>query len=120
MAFMDVAKNEMLDAFTADEVSLHHGDPGTTGANEIADTTDYERQTPAWNAAANGERTNDGDIVFNISGDSGDDSKVAWVGLWHTGTFKAKAQVTEETFGADGTYTLPDNEGITLNLEDPV
>ena len=125
MGFADVSKNQMLDAFTADRVSLHHADPGAAGtANEIdSGTTDYERQTVAWNAAGagdtpDGERRNNGAVVFNISGGEGDNSKVAFVGLWlDAGTvFKGSAQVTEETFGADGTYTLPDDSGIKLRL----
>jgi len=120
MAFTDGAKDQMLGAFTANDVSLHHGDPGADGtANEIDSVaTDYERKTVTWNAASGGERTNSNNVVFNIDGGKGDDSKVAYVGLWQEAVFKGSESVTEENFGADGTYTLPENTGITLELAD--
>lgn len=124
--FTAVSRNQMLDAFTATHVSLHHGDPGAAGtANEIDTETDYARQSVAWNAAGagtapDGERRNSGDVAFNISGGEGDNSKITYVGLWDTGTFKGSGQVTEETFGADGTYTLPDDLGIKLKINNPV
>lgn len=121
MSFMVEAKNQMLDGITVDEVSLHYDDPGTTGANEISTDTDYERQSVTMKDASDGERRNDGDITFNISGGEGDNSTVAWVGLWDSGegTFVGKAKVTEESYGTDGTYTLLDDEGVTLALVDP-
>jgi len=99
----------MLDAFTANNVSLHFGDPGADGTgNEIDSGTAYERKAVAWNSAGgtggDGERRNDGAVVFNITGGDGNNSKVNNVGLWAGSTFKGSAAVTEETFGADGTY----------------
>lgn len=54
MAFADVAKNDAVSAVVAaaDRVSLHSGDPGTTGADEIVASG---RVTTTWGAASAGE-----------------------------------------------------------------
>ncbi len=125
MSFANVSKNQMLDAFTANVVSLHFDTPGADGTgNEISNTTAYDRQALAWNAAGagdtpDGERRNDGAIVFNITGGGGNNSKITHVGLWIGATFKASSEVIQEVYGADGTYTLPDDLGIKIRLNDP-
>ena len=46
-------------------VQLNTGDPGTTGANEMASST---RQACTWNAAAGGAKTNSSALSFTTPG----------------------------------------------------
>lgn len=103
------AKNVMLDALAAvmTRVALHSGDPGAANAadNELAGGG-YARQAITWNAAAAGAIDSSNAPAFSIEG--GD--TVSWVSFWNTaGTVRyAKKDVTDEAFGAAGTYTLTD------------
>lgn len=76
MPFSTTALNEALDGITADRVSLHSGDPGTTGANEIAAAG---KQAATFNAASGGERLLNADV--NFSGMTGGQS-VTHFGFW--------------------------------------
>jgi hypothetical protein len=103
------AKNLMLDALAAVmlRVALHSGDPGAANAadNELAGGG-YARQAIAWNAASAGSVDSSNAPAFSIEG--GD--TVSWVSFWNTaGTVRyIKKDVTNEAFGAAGTYTLTD------------
>lgn len=57
MAFVDAALNVMVDAIAgaATYISAHTGDPGTTGANEVAGGS-YARQQTTWGASSSGDR----------------------------------------------------------------
>lgn len=67
-------------ASTAVEASLHTGDPGTTGTNEVSGG-DYTRAPVAWNAPASGAITADGDLEFLVPPLGSDE--VTHVGLWN-------------------------------------
>jgi hypothetical protein len=58
-------------------LSLHDGDPGTTGANELT-ASPYARQQTAFDAAANGEAVNSDEETF----DTGESTTITHVGLW--------------------------------------
>jgi hypothetical protein len=113
------AKNVMLDALGAvcTRLALHTGDPGAanTAANEVTGGTPaYARKAIAWNAASNGamdDSTNG--AVFDVPAGT----TVAWISGWNTaGTVRYfKKAVTNETFGAQGTYTVTDAD---LDLND--
>ena len=73
MSASDHLANELVDhllgaAYTAPSiyVSLHSGDPGTTGANELSTAVgDYDRKLhSSWNAASSGDATNNGATTF--------------------------------------------------------
>lgn len=106
------AKNAMLDQLgtLVTRLALHSADPGgaDSASNELTGGTPaYARKAIAWNAAASGvldDSTNG--AVFDVP--SG--STVAWVTGWNTaGTSRYfKKQVTSESFGAQGTYTVTD------------
>lgn len=103
MAFSVTARNQALDGITVDRVSLHNGDPGTTGANMIAGGG---RQAAVFNAAANGERLLNADVPFTGLGAS---APVTHFGVWlNAGTvFKCGAALTgDQTANAAGEYTL--------------
>lgn len=81
MSYNDAGKNLALDGMRAviDFVSLHSGNPGTTGANELSGGSPaYSREAIAWNAAASGQATNSGAITFDVAA-----ATTAYhVGLW--------------------------------------
>jgi hypothetical protein len=68
-------------------ISLHSGDPSTTGANELTGGSPaYARKAVTWNTAASGLRTNNGALVFDVPAAT----TVFHVGLWSAitaGTF---------------------------------
>lgn len=115
MALNDTSKNLMLDALAAVAifVSAHSADPGATGTNELAGGSPaYARKSITWNSAASGALDSSNQPVLDIEG--GD--TVAFLGLWSAstaGTFYGSADVTDEVFGAQGTYTVTDFD-ITL------
>lgn len=110
MPLVAAAKNAMLGhlASLAGYASLHSADPGTGGTNELSGGSPaYARKSLTWAAASSGSVAISNDPVFDVEG--GD--TVSYVGLWSaatSGTFYGAANVTDETFGAQGTYTLTD------------
>lgn len=106
-------RNVMADAgaATITELSLHTGDPGTAGDNEVTGGT-YSRQTVTWSAATGGTATVDGEVVFDVPGGT----SVTHVGAWNTdGDLVAADDIPEETFGADGELALVQ---VTLPVAD--
>lgn len=106
--FVAAAKNTMLDALTVDRLSLHTGDPGTSGtANEVSGGTPaYARKACVYAAASGGERLLNADVTFDIPGST----SVQYVGKWNynggTMIFHGSDHVTTETFGAQGQYIV--------------
>jgi len=109
-------KNEMLDALAALAVfaSLHTADPGDNGANEVTGGTPaYIRKAITWDAAAAGSLNSSNTPVFDVPGST----TVAYAGFWSAesgGTFYGAADVTDEVFAGQGTYTLSDAD-LDLN-----
>lgn len=102
MGLMTTELNAMLDGRTYNGISLHTADPGTNGANEVSGGT-YARATGlTFGAASSGKRSCVTQPVMNVPAGT----TVAWVGLWNSSTFVGKYDVTNETFAADGTYTV--------------
>lgn len=89
------AANQALDSLTggttnvAAFVSLHTGDPSTTGANE-ATGGGYARQSCSWNAASSRAKTNSSSLTFSTTGSTANT---------HFGTSSAS---TAGTFGISG------------------
>ncbi len=103
------AKNVMLDAVAAQitRLALHTADPGAadTGSNEVSGGSPaYARKAVAFSAAANGSMVPNADVVLDVPAGT----SVAWVSGWNTaGTQRFfKKQVTTESFGGQGTYTV--------------
>ena len=113
------ARNVGVDAIAALclRLALHTGDPGAanTASNEVSGGSPaYARKAVAWNAASGGSATPTGNVVFDVP--SG--TTVSWVSGWNTaGTVRYfKKDVTDEVFGAQGTYTvLAASTSIDLN-----
>jgi hypothetical protein len=105
------AKNVMLDqlATVMTRVALHTGDPGgaNSASNEVTGGSPaYARKAIAWNAASGGAIDDSTAPVFDVPAGT----TVSWISFWNTaGTVRyAKKDVTDEVFGAQGTYTLTD------------
>ena len=103
MALTILARNAMLDGIGITLVSLHTGDPGENGANEVTGGT-YAQQSITFSAAASGNLDSSNTPVFDVP--SG--TTVTHVGYWAGATFKGGDAVTNEVFASDGTYTLTD------------
>ena len=109
MALEDSGKNIALDALVAtiSHLSLHSGFPATIGpGNELAGGTPaYARRAVGWDAASGGAVAMTGNEVFDI--EAGD--TVSAVGLTTAltaGSIHGGADLTDEAFAGQGTYTL--------------
>jgi hypothetical protein len=103
MGFSVTARNQALDGITVDRVSLHSGDPGTTGANYISGGG---KQAATFNAAASGERVLNADVSFSSLGAN---QAVTHYGAWLAAgdVFKFGAALTgDQEANAAGEYTL--------------
>jgi hypothetical protein len=108
MALEDAGRNVMLDALgvVATFCSAHGAFPATSGNELAGGSPAYIRKAIAWDAAAAGSMDDDGSaVVFDIEAAD----EVQALGLWSAetvGTLYGGADVTNETFGAQGTYTV--------------
>jgi len=112
------AKNVMLDqlATVLTRIALHTGDPGAANAadNEVTGGSPaYARKAIAWNAAASGSIDDSTAPTFDVPAAT----TVSWISGWNTaGTVRYfKKDVTDEVFGAQGTYQITD---LDLDLND--
>lgn len=79
------------------DVSLHVGAPGTTGANENANSGSYARLACSWNAASGGTKTNSTSLTFTTGGTVA----VTAFGTWSSLTYGAG------TYALGGNLTAP-------------
>lgn len=114
------ARNVGIDAIgaVALRVALHTGDPGgaNSASNEVTGGSPaYARVAIAWNAAAAGAAALSANAVLNVPAST----TVSWISLWNTaGSVRYyKLNVTDEAFGAQGTYTLL-AAGTSIDLND--
>jgi hypothetical protein len=110
MGLNTAALNLMLDALAAviDFVSLHTDAVGSGSGNEVTGGSPaYARQSAAWGAAAAGNIDLTGTEVFDIPAGT----TVRRLGFWDAvtaGAFYGDAELTDEVFAGQGTYTLTD------------
>lgn len=110
MLIPDAKKNSILDAaYQSVFVSLHTGNPGTTGADEVTGGS-YARQAENFGAASSGELTNASDITFTDM----PAATVTYVGFWTLvsgGTFigGASLAVPEEIIATQNALFLAGN-----------
>ena len=111
MGFSLTARQQALDGIIVGAVSLHSGDPGTTGANYISGGG---KPTATFNAAdASGERLLSADKAFTGLGSG---QAVTHFGVWTADgvTFKCGAALTgDQAANAAGEYTL---KGTTTKI----
>lgn len=114
--YSDAAKNAMLGALSPAYASLHNGNPGTTGANEISGGSPaYARKATTFNAASAGSRALNADVTFDVPAIT-----VQYVCFWTAvtaGTFYGCHDVTDETYAAQGQYKLLAT-GTSLSITD--
>lgn len=107
MALTDWGLNWVSDqkAGNVSAISLHDGDPGQTGANEISHT-DYSRQTPSYNAASSGVASLSSSLSFQ--GPAG--GSVTYIGFWiGTDFFGSEAidgSTNDTSFNSNGEYIV--------------
>jgi hypothetical protein len=116
MPYTASAKKDMLESIEPDEVSLHDGDPGEDGANEV-EGGGYARHAIAWNVPAAGVMDDSSNgIDIQVPGGT----TVKAIGYWKEGVLKVSELIAEEdqeTFAKDGTFELTDAK-LDLNLPD--
>jgi len=107
--------------------SLHTAVPGEFGASEVSGGAPaYARLAITWDAPAEGSP--DGDVEMALAAqvvfDVPSGTTVTHVGFWSDlgdgspqGLIQAWSDVTDEVFGAQGTYTLQVGTTFDLNLE---
>src|SRR5690349_17278888 len=102
MAFSNASKNVALDAIgaAATWLSIHSGDPGTTGANEIPSST---RAQTTWSPASGGSKTGTAAAIGVPAG-----ATASHWGLWTGstgGTFHTGNTLpSTEVYGSAGVY----------------
>ena len=101
MPLITATRNAMLDSLTITHASLHTGDPGTTGVNEVTGGT-YARKTVTMAAASAGTRSASNQPVFDVPAAT----TVTHIGLWNNTTFLGSADPVDEVFANAGTYTV--------------
>ncbi len=125
MPYENVAKARMLDHLVGNAVtgnpvttaSLHTAYP-PTAANEVTGGSPaYARKALTWTAAGveAAGRVDHGAVTFDVPGGV----TVAAVGYWDssaTPVLMATADVVDEAFAAQGTFTLTDASYMHLNL----
>ena len=114
MALNATALNLMLDqlATVAVFASLHTDVIGSGSGGEVSGGSPaYARKAITWNAAASGNLDNNANPVFDVPA-----TTIRRVGLFSAvtaGTYYGDADITDEVFAAQGTYTLSDFD-VTL------
>jgi hypothetical protein len=90
MPLTDNGRNQLLTGglgVAVTHISLHSGDPGTSGANELTGGSPaYARKAVTWTAAAAGVRDNNAALTFDVPAAT----TVFFIGLWSAltaGTF---------------------------------
>lgn len=110
MGLNSTALNLMLDALAAviTHIGLHTDTVGSGSGNEVTGGSPaYARQGVAWGSAAAGNIDMTGSEVFDIPAGT----TVRRAGFWGAssgGTFYGDAELTDEVFAGQGTYTLTD------------
>lgn len=93
-------------------ISLHTGDPGTTGTAEVTGGA-YARKSATWAAASGGAVAISNDPVFDVPAST----TITHYGLWSaatSGTYYGSGSLSaSEAYTAAGTYTMTDNT-VTL------
>jgi hypothetical protein len=107
MGYTTAAENAAITGIKsgATYISLHTGDPGTTGAAELTGGT-YARVAVTWGTVASGSVTSTAAATINVPAAN----TITYWGLWSAATgptfYFGGPLPASETFGASGTYSL--------------
>lgn len=108
MALTTSGKNALLDSGKTGiaYLSLHSGAVGSGSGDELTGGVPaYARKAASWAAASAGAVALSATAVFDVPAGS----TVARVGLWSAvsaGTYLGDAEVTDESYSGQGTYTV--------------
>lgn len=109
MGLNATALNAMLDQLGTliGWVSLHTDAVGGGDANEVSGGTPaYARKAITWNSAAAGNLDSSNQPAFDVP--AGTIQRVGFYSASTAGTYYGDADITNETYGGQGTYTLTD------------
>lgn len=115
MGLNSTALNAMLDALGAliTHLSLHTDVVGSGSGNEVTGGSPaYARKSVTWNAASGGNLDNSNTSVFDVPA-STTIRRVGFFSASSGGTYYGDADIADETYGSQGTYTVTDAD-ITL------
>lgn len=110
MGLNATALNAMLDQLGTliGWVSLHTDAVGGGSANEVTGGSPaYSREAITWNAAAAGNLDSSNQPAFDVPGGT-TIQRVGFFSASTAGTYYGDADITNETYGGQGTYTLTD------------
>lgn len=117
MGLVAAALNVMLDELTnvtdgIKFVSLHTDIVGSGDTNEVTGGTPaYARKSITWGAAAAGSVDSSNQPAFDVPATT--ITRVGFYSAATAGTYFGDAEITDEVYGGQGTYTLTDAD-ITL------
>lgn len=108
MGLSSNGENTVLDALlTGRFLSLHTGDPGDTGASEVASANAYARQAATFSKSGANPTIAANSVLIQFPTATGDWGTVSYFGLWSAasaGTFLGGWPVTTpKAIGADDT-----------------
>lgn len=115
MGLSTSAKNNMLDCGLRSQTptigmayaSLHTANPDPSGGSEVTGGAPaYARKAITWNPASGSSMSASNQPTFDVPGGP---TTVAYVGFFSavtSGTYFGMADVTDETFNSQGTYTI--------------
>ena len=109
MGLNSTALDAMLDALGAliTYVSLHTDAVGGGSGNEVTGGSPaYARQSITWAAASSGNLNSSNQPQFDVPATT--IQRVGFFSASSGGTFYGDADITNETYGGQGTYTLTD------------
>lgn len=115
MGLNATALNAMLDhlATLITFYSLHTDVVGSGNTNEVSGGSPaYARKAATWNAAAAGNLDNSGTAVFDIPAGT-TVRRLGFQSASTAGTYYGDAELVDEVYGGQGTYTLTDAD-VTL------
>jgi hypothetical protein len=113
MGLNDAALNKMLDHLTnvtdgIDYISLHTDVIGSGNTNEVSGGTPaYARKGITWSAASSGNVDSSNQPQFDVPG-STTITRIGFQTALTGGTYYGDAEITDEAYGGQGTYTLTD------------
>lgn len=110
MGLNSTALNLMLDALAAaiTHVSLHTDVVGSGSGGEVTGGSPaYARQPCSWGAASGGNIDLTGTEVFDIPAGT-TVRRLGFFSALTSGTYYGDAELTDEAYGGQGTYTLTD------------
>lgn len=114
-AALNVMRNVAFAAIAQSYASLHTASPGLTGTNEVTGGSPaYARKAINFSAAASGSMASSNSPVLDVPAST----TVTHVGFWDAataGNFLGYADVTDEVFAGQGTYTV-NSATLDLNL----